>query len=42
MRKMIERKRGVKENDKKGDAKVEQNKVTKLLAITLYSKSNLS
>ena len=42
MRKMIEGKWGVKENDVKGDAKVEQNKVTKFLAIALYSKSNLS
>ena len=42
MRKMIERKRGVKENDIKGDAKVEQNKVTKLLAIAFHSKSILS
>ena len=32
----------MKENDKKEDAKVEQNKVTKFLAIALYSKSNLS
>ena len=29
-------------NDKKGDAKVEQNKVTELLAIVAYSKDNLS
>ena len=42
MRKMIEGEWEMKENDKKGDAKVEQNKVTKFLAITLYSKSNLS
>jgi len=32
----------MKENDKKGDAKVEQNKVTRFLAIALYSKGNLS
>ena len=42
MKKMIEGKWEIKENDKKGDAKVEQNKVTKILAIALYSKSNLS
>ena len=42
MRKMIDGEWEMKENDKKGDAKVEQNKVTEFLAIALYSKSNLS
>ena len=42
MRKMIEGEWEMKEDDKKGDAKVEQNKVAELLAIVAYSKDNLS
>ena len=42
MKKMIEGEWEIKKNDKKGDAKVEQNKVTELLAIVAYSKDNLS
>ena len=42
MKKMIEGEWEIKKNDKKGDAKVEQNKVTKFLTIVVCNKGNLS